>query len=102
MAIDENNPSTDKRLAQYEENNAVKISGAVSPAARATASTTPVAMGVKAVGTVIRVIVMNREAPTPNAPRRRSSGTNFNPSSVVLMMVGIIKIESARPPATAL
>ena len=59
-------------------------------------------MGVNAAGSVIRVIVMNREAPTPKAPRRRSSGTSFNPSSVVLMTVGIIKIESAKPPATAL
>ena len=102
MAIDENNPSTEKRFAQYGENNAVKISGAVSPAALAMASTTPVAMGVNAAGNVMRVIVMNREAPTPKAPRRRSSGTSFKPSSVVLMTVGIIRIESANPPATEL
>ncbi len=81
MAIDENNPSTEKRFAQYEENNAVKIRGAVSPAALAMASTTPVAIGVNAAGSVICVIVLKRDAPTPNAPRRRSSGTSFNPSS---------------------
>ena len=80
----------------------MKIRGAVSPAALAMASTTPVAIGVKAAGSVTCVIVLKRDAPTPNAPRLRSSGTSFNPSSVVLMTVGIIKIDSAKPPAIAL
>ena len=81
VAIGLNTASTP--LGQKGENKAVKMSGAVSPAALAMDSTTPVAIGVKADGRVIRMIVTNLEAPTPSAARRRSSGTSFNPSSVV-------------------
>ena len=50
---------------QKGENKAVKINGAVSPAALAIDNTTPVAIGVKAEGRVIRKIVTNLDAPTP-------------------------------------
>ena len=45
--------------------SAVKTSGAVSPAARATASITPVMMAGMASGRTIRLIVWKRVAPRP-------------------------------------
>ena len=89
-------------LGQKYEKSAVKINGAVSPAARATERTTPVAIGVNAIGNVMWAMVTNLEAPTPSAPLRRLSGTSFRPSSVVFITVGNIRIESATPPAMAL
>jgi hypothetical protein len=59
-AIGLNTPS-----GQKGENKAVNMSGAVSPAARAIANTTPVAIGVKAAGRVTLIMVTNLEAPMP-------------------------------------
>ena len=89
-------------FGQNGENSAVKIKGAVSPAALAIDNTTPVAIGVKALGRVIWLTVTKRDAPTPSAARLRSSETSFKPSSVVLTTVGSINTERAVPPAIAL
>jgi len=51
---------------------------------------------------VIFVIIVNFEEPTPNAALLMSLGTNLSASSVVLIIVGSIKIESDIPPAIPL
>ena len=80
--------------------NAVNSSGAVSPAMRASASTTPVMMP----GQRRR----HDHARTPPAPASRRAparlraalpGTRSSSSSVVRAMIGIIMTPSARPPA---
>ena len=81
---------------------AVNSSGAVSPAARATASITPVRMPASPVRrTTDRTV---RQAGTPRASdaSRRSFGTSRMISSVVRMMTGIIRKASATLPAKAL
>ena len=62
----------------------------------------PVEIDLNAAGNVIFVIIMNFEAPTPNAALLMSFGTNLSASSVVLIIVGTIKIESDIPPAIPL
>ena len=51
---------------------------------------------------MILVIIVNLEAPTPNAALLMSYGTNLSASSVVFIIVGSIKIESEIPPAIPL
>jgi len=48
------------------------------------------------------VIIVNFEAPTPNAALLMLFGTNLRASSVVLIIVGSIKIDSDIPPAIPL
>ena len=81
---------------------AVNINGAVSPAALASAKSIPVDIELNAVGNVILVIIVNLDAPTPNAALLKFSGTNFNASSVVLIIVGNIRIDREIPPAIPL
>ncbi len=87
---------------KYLENSAVNIKGAVSPAALAIANNMPVEIDLNAAGNVILDIIVNFEAPTPKAALRKSFETNFNASSVVLIIVGSIKIDREMPPAMAL
>ena len=54
--------------------SAVRISGAVSPAPRATASIDPVASPGAAAGRTTLVVVCHRRAPSPSAALRRLSG----------------------------
>tara|TARA_B100001113_G_C20617913_1_gene409155 strand:+ start:117 stop:527 length:411 start_codon:yes stop_codon:yes gene_type:complete len=87
---------------KYLENSAVNINGAVSPAALASAKSIPVDIELKAAGKVILDIIVNLDAPIPKAARLKLSGTSFNASSVVLIIVGNINIEREIPPAIPL
>ena len=80
----------------------MKSSGAVSPATRASASTTPVMMPGSAAGTSTVITAFARVAPSASAPSRSAFGTRSSSSSVVRAMIGIIMIPSARPPASML
>ena len=80
----------------------MNIKGAVSPAALAIPSTTPVAIDLNAEGNVTFNIVVYILAPTPSEAYLNSFGTNFKPSSVVFITVGNINIERAMPPAKPL
>ena len=82
--------------------NEVKSSGAVSPAMRASARTTPVMMPGSAAGTTTENTARARVAPSARAPSRIDSGTSSSSSSVVRAMIGIIIMPSANPPASAL
>ncbi len=77
-------------------------SGAVSPAMRASASTTPVMMPGSAAGSTTVNTARARVAPSASAPSRIVPGTSSSSSSVVRAMIGIIMIPSAKPPAMAL
>src|SRR5215471_3827035 len=82
--------------------NDVNSSGAVSPATRASASTTPVMIPGNAAGTITVNTARARVAPSASAPSRSASGTRSSSSSVVLVMIGIIMTPSAKPPASVL
>ena len=82
-------------------NSAVNSSGAVSPAARATASMTPVRMPGTAVGSSTIQTTWVRVAPMPMAASFIRDGTMRIASSAVRMIVGSIRIDSATAPATA-
>jgi hypothetical protein len=82
--------------------NEVKSSGAVSPAMRASASTTPVRMPGSAAGSTTLKVACARVAPSASDPSRIEPGTRSSSSSVVRAMIGIIMMPSARPPASAL
>src|SRR5919197_2620136 len=74
-------------------------SGAVSPAARAMASTVPVRMPPAAAGNVIPTTVRQRLAPSASAPSRCADGTSLSTSCVARVTSGSITI--ARPIAPA-
>src|SRR3954453_23167145 len=82
--------------------NAVKRSGAVSPATRASATRMPVRMPGSAAGTMTLKTARPRVAPRASAPSRRPPGTRRSNSSVVRTTIGIISSPSATPPAMAL
>src|SRR6478609_3571697 len=90
-----------KPLLQNGLLNAVNKSGAVSPATRATASITPVAMPGAAVRSITRTVARHLGTPSPSAASRSDSGTNLSSSSVVRVTVGNISTPSATPPANA-
>ena len=79
----------------------MKSSGAVSPAARATASITPVMTPGSAVGSVTLRITWVRVQPMPYAASFMIFGTIFKDSSAVRMTVGTMSTASAAPPAGA-
>ena len=72
---------------------------AVSPAMRASASTTPVMMPGNAAGSTTVRTARPLVAPSASAPSRMVCGTSRSSSSVVLAMIGIIMMPSAMPPA---
>ena len=82
-------------------NSAVNSSGAVSPAARATASMTPVRMPGIAVGSSTIHTVCVSVAPMPIAASFIRAGTMRMASSEVRMIVGSIRIGARRAPANA-
>ncbi len=88
-------------LIQYSLKSAVNSSGAVSPAARATASITPVRMPGRAVGKITQVTTCVGVAPMPIAASRILAGTRLIASSAVSRIVGTIRSASATPPAGA-
>ena len=77
----------------------VNSSGAVSPAARATASSAPLVMPGRAAGSTTVRVVRERLAPRARLASRRSSGTRRSISSVERMTIGSIRQASARAPA---
>ena len=92
-------------VSEVEKNallNEVKSSGAVSPATRARASTTPVMIPGSAAGTITVNTARARVAPSASAPSRSACGTSSSSSSVVRAMIGIIMTPSAKPPASVL
>jgi hypothetical protein len=78
---------------------ATSSTGAVSPAARATASMIPVTMPGSAVGSTIRRIVFHFGIPSAYAPSRSAVGTSRSISSVDRVTVGSISTDSARAAA---
>ncbi len=82
--------------------SAVNSSGAVSPAARATASMIPVSTPGSAVRTTTESVVRQRRTPSASDASRSDAGTSFRISSVVRMITGIMMIASATEPAKAL
>src|SRR6202046_141224 len=90
------NPGLQNRLPK-----AVKSSGAVSPATRASASNIPVSMPPLAAGSTTVTIVFHLLAPRAIAPSRRLPGTALRNSSVLRTVIGITIIPNATPPANA-
>ena len=88
-------------MDQYRLLRAVKRSGAVSPATRASATRTPVTMPGSAAGRITLQTARPRVAPRARAPSRRLGGTSASSSSVVRTTIGIIITPSAKPPASA-
>ena len=82
--------------------SAVNRSGAVSPAARATASMTPVRMPGRPVRMTTDRTVRQIGTPSASDASRSAPGTSLRISSVVRMMTGIMITASATPPANAL
>src|SRR5699024_4267296 len=70
------------------------ISGATSPAARATAKITPVIMAGLAMGITTRIRVSNLVAPNASEPSRTERGIRDKPSSVATITTG--KVNKAR------
>src|SRR3954469_12148095 len=79
-------------------NAAVKSSGAVSPAARATASREPVTMPGSAVGRTMRNTTFQRGAPSASAASRSELGTRFSTTSAERVTTGSISSASATEP----
>ena len=79
---------------------AVMRSGAVSPATRAMASTTPVMMPLMLAGSTTRRIVRASVAPSASEASRSSLGTKRRTSSDVVATMGIMMMPSATPPAS--
>ena len=73
-------------------------SGAVSPAARATASSTPVTIPGSAVGSTTLKITRQRGAPSASADSRSAAGTSSRITSAERMTTGSISSESAIEP----
>src|SRR4051794_33320767 len=76
----------------------VKSSGAVSPAARAIDSRTPVTRPGNAVGSTTRVTTRHRGAPSASAASRSESGTSISTTSDDRMTTGSISSQSATDP----
>src|SRR5215469_13968237 len=81
----------DVRLIQKLLNKEVNSSGAVSPAALATANMTPVRIPDKAVGTTTCETTWVGVAPMPTAASRIRGGTLLIASSAVRRIVGSIR-----------
>ena len=79
--------------------SAVKSSGAVSPATRATASSAPVRMPGSAVMSTICRLVRQRWNPRASAASRSELGTSLIISSVVRITIGTIRMARATEPA---
>ena len=75
--------------------------GAVSPAMRATASMTPVAMPVRAPGTTTPTTARHRVMPRARAASRMEFGTRRSDSSAVRATTGTMMMARATPPANA-
>src|SRR5262249_14724143 len=88
-------------VSQYLLNSAVNKSGAVSPAARATASITPVSRPGRAVGSTTFQTTCVWVQPIPMAASRMRCGTILIACSAVKRIVGSIRIARAMPPAGA-
>ena len=73
-------------------------SGAVSPAARATASSTPVTMPGSAVGRTMLKITFQRGAPSASADSRSPAGTSSRITSAERITTGSISSDSASEP----
>ena len=77
---------------------AVNSSGAVSPAARAIASSEPVIRPGSAVGRTTRRITRQRGAPSASAASRSESGTSTSTTSDERVTTGSISSASATDP----
>ena len=93
----EKSPTLTNRLP-----SAVNRSGAVSPAARATASMIPVRMPGSPVRMTTDRTVRHAGIPRASEASRSEFGTSFRISSVVRMMTGTMITASATLPANAL
>ena len=89
-------------VTALEKIDVVKSSGAVSPAARATASTVPVTMPPNAVGKMTPSTVRQRLTPRARLASRRSLGTSSRTSCAARATRGSITIASATEPAKPL
>ena len=81
-------------LSEFEP-NAVMISGAVSPTARATPRITAVISPLRAVGSTIDQAVRHSGAPEREGRLAQAAGTSRSTTSAVRVTVGSIRIESA-------
>ena len=77
---------------------AVNSNGAVSPAARATASSTPVTIPGSAVGSTTLKITRQRGAPSASADSRSPEGTSSRITSAERITIGSISSASAIEP----
>ena len=91
--------SAETWFAAIEE---VKSSGAVSPATRATAMTTPVRMPPIAVGRMMLTVVRHRVTPSARLASRRLRGTISSTSCVARATIGSIRMARANAPKIAL
>src|SRR4051794_26174973 len=80
----------------------VKISGAVSPAARATASTVPVTIPPSALGSTTPTTVRQRATPSASAASRRWPGTSSSISWPARAISGTMMMASATAAANPL
>ena len=80
----------------------MKSSGAVSPATRATAITTPVRMPPIAVGRTMLTVVRQRVTPSARLASRRLRGTISSTSCVARATIGSISTASENAPKIAL
>ena len=83
----------------FEKIELVNSSGAVSPAARATARTPPVMMPLKAVGRMIPITVLQRLTPSARLASRSEDGTSSSTSCAARAISGSITIASPTAPA---
>src|SRR5205823_9716342 len=91
-----------ERLAlTFDTTPMVNNNGAVSPAARATASIAPLTMPGRADGSTIPSVVRHVRAPIAALASRRLFGTSRSISSVVRTTMGSIRQASASAPANA-
>ena len=91
--------STETAFAAIDE---VKRSGAVSPATRASAITTPVRMPPSAAGRMMFQVVRHLVTPSARLAWRRLCGTTSRISCVARATIGSIRIARAKAPKTAL
>lgn len=82
--------------------SAVNSSGAVSPAIRATASSTPVKIPLSDARSVIASTIRHFGVPSAMAASRSEFGTSFSMFSVVRITIGICSNASATTPAQPL
>ncbi len=76
----------------------VNSSGAVSPAARATASSAPVSSPARAVGSTTRTTIRQRGDPRARAASRRESGTRSRTTSAERVTTGSMSSARATEP----